>query len=365
MMLGVFTELLEPGGVQRLGRHQAAALVSFAALRGGQCPILSLNDPKGLHEFSVADHQVAIEGFGRDRKALARRALSLVPRVDRVFFNHPYLGPIGLLMRLRRPSLRYRVMVHGIEVWEPLGFVRQLAMRFATSVVVTAPFNGEMVHRHQPWAGRPMIEVIHPAIDPGMDAASPEEDDPGSVVPAGPFILTVARINKGDAGKRIDTLLKSFAVVAKDHSDWLLLHVGDGNDRPRLEGIARETGLGDRIRFLGRQPDAVLRRLYARCGVFAMPSAKEGFGIVFLEAMARAKPVIGGNAGGTPEIVIEGETGFLVNPESVEEIADRLGRLMADAGVRQRLGAAGRRRLEAEFVYERFIRRSHEVLSSW
>lgn len=105
----------------------------------------------------------------------------------------------------------------------------------------------------------------------------------------------------------------------------------------------------DHVKFLGFVPDDELRRLYQRCDVFAVPSNYESFGLVFLEAMAWGKPVIGCRAGGMPEVIADGETGFLLEPGDVPGLGVTIARLAQDESLRQRLGQAARQRAVALF----------------
>jgi glycosyltransferase involved in cell wall biosynthesis len=139
--------------------------------------------------------------------------------------------------------------------------------------------------------------------------------------------------------------------------------VGDGDDRKRLEDLVRENGLSDRVIFTGVVSDEELIGFYKACDVFLMPSRQEGFGIVFLEAMAFEKPVIGGNHGGTPEVIVDNETGFLVEHGDVNSLADRIIRLLLDGELCKRMGQAGRRRVEENYTFDPFRKRLISFLS--
>jgi len=98
--------------------------------------------------------------------------------------------------------------------------------------------------------------------------------------------------------------------------------------------------------------------------VFVMPSRQEGFGIVFLEAMALGTPVIAGDYGGAPEIVQDGVTGFLVKPDDLEALTDRLIRLLQDEALRKRMGETARRQVEENFTFTRFQEKLTQILES-
>ena len=174
-------------------------------------------------------------------------------------------------------------------------------------------------------------------------------------------LLTVARLTKQ---KRIDVLLRAVALAAGDVPDLRFVIVGDGPERPRLEALARDLHLGERVRFAGGlQPFSVeLCSEYRRATVFALTSVGEGLANVFIEAGAFQLPSLGCDSGGTPEIVTSNVTGYLVRPDDPQNTATRIAALMNDPDLRQRMGAAARRWVEAEFGLQTLGERSLAVL---
>jgi phosphatidylinositol alpha-1,6-mannosyltransferase len=137
--------------------------------------------------------------------------------------------------------------------------------------------------------------------------------------------------------------------------------------REPLEEKVKELSLEGMVTFTGEVSDQTRTSLLHACDVFVMPNrdivgpngdyATEGFGIVFLEASACAKPVIAGRAGGAPEVVVDGITGFLVDPESPKELMERILDLWSDRARALRLGLAGKQRVEKEFTWEGLSRK--------
>ena len=167
-----------------------------------------------------------------------------------------------------------------------------------------------------------------------------------------PRVLCVAHLYRR---KRIDTLLRAFARIGKNAR---LRIVGSGPERARLERLAGELAIAGRVDFLGCLPFQALTAEYRSASVFALPTAQEGFGIVFLEAMASSLPVIAGRAGAVPEVVVEGETAFLVDPEDDAGLAYLLETLLGDRAKRLAMGAAGYqhvRRYDAPVVARQFL----------
>ncbi len=155
----------------------------------------------------------------------------------------------------------------------------------------------------------------------------------------GPSILCVAHLYPR---KNVETLL---AAMTRLSNDAVLRVVGTGPGFARLERLSRKLGLGERVELLGHVDFTRLAGEYRRADVFCLPSRQEGFGIVFLEAMAAGLPVVAGRAAAVPEVVIDGESGILVDPRSPDDLAAALDRLLSDPVERRRLGEAGRKRV--------------------
>ncbi len=121
-----------------------------------------------------------------------------------------------------------------------------------------------------------------------------------------------------------------------------MLLAGDGPHRAHLERRARELGIAERVHFLGPIANADLPRYHAISDLFVVPSTDhETFCIAACEAMACARPVVAARTGGLPEVVRDGETGYLAPPGDAQAMAERIGALLGDAALRERMGAAG------------------------
>jgi glycosyltransferase involved in cell wall biosynthesis len=134
----------------------------------------------------------------------------------------------------------------------------------------------------------------------------------------------VARLAGEERYKGYDQVLRALPAVRRVVPNVHYILGGKGRDKPRIEALVHELRLEDVVTFAGYIPDHELCGFYNLCDVFAMPSKAEGFGIVFLEALACGKPVIAGNKDGSVDAVMNGKLGVLVDPDNVAEIADAL-----------------------------------------
>ncbi len=179
-------------------------------------------------------------------------------------------------------------------------------------------------------------------------------------------MLFVGRL---ESRKGIDVLLKAIPEVLQRHPNVVLDIVGDDTivnargDTYKNEFLNEITdaGIVNRVAFHGRVEEDELRQFYADCDVFVAPSRYESFGLVFLEAMMFGKPVIGCNAGGGPEVVTDGVTGFLVDPEDVAGLQTALERLIENSDLRSSMAIAARADYEARFTDRIMVRDIEEA----
>jgi glycosyltransferase involved in cell wall biosynthesis len=159
-------------------------------------------------------------------------------------------------------------------------------------------------------------------------------------------------------------LIEALAGLVSRGLDARLTLVGKGPKRAELEQLARRRGVADRVRFAGAVGQDEIRDIYRSADVFCLPSMAEGLPVVLMEAMALELPVVATRIMGIPELVEEGRTGLLVTPGRLDELTDALARLIADPGLRTRLGRAGRSKVVAEFDVDRSARQLREILAA-
>jgi phosphatidylinositol alpha-1,6-mannosyltransferase len=161
----------------------------------------------------------------------------------------------------------------------------------------------------------------------------------------------------------LDDLIKATAELRNSFVDLHLVVVGGGDDLPRLRELATSTGIADSVDFLDRIPQEQLAACYANAYLFALPSTGEGFGLVFLEAMAFGQPVVAAACGGALDVVVDGVNGLLISPHDSRCLVEALGRLLRDESLRQRLGRNGAEIVRGKYGFEAFKDKVADILS--
>ncbi|MCK4792254.1 MAG: glycosyltransferase, partial [Desulfobacteraceae bacterium] len=179
------------------------------------------------------------------------------------------------------------------------------------------------------------------------------------VLNKGKIVLFVGSLIKQ---KNVPSLLKAAVIVAVRHPETTFLICGEGRDRNNLEALSEKLGLKGNIFFLGNVPHTMLPSYYHACDLFVLPSHYEGLPKVLLEAALAKKPVIATNVTGSQDAVLDNVTGFLVHPDSHEELAEKIIQLLEDPSLARELGGNAEKHVLANFDPETNIRR---IVDMW
>jgi len=170
VLIGLFTELDAPGGVQRAGRHMAAVLTEFAASRGMECRLLSLNDSPELHRMTASGREFVFTGCERGKGKFTAAALKAARRKAKlVLAGHPNLATVARLMKFAAPRMKSIVCTHGIEVWEPMPWMRRSSLQKANLVLAPNRYTANHVQADQGVAAE-RLRVLPWALDPQFEA---------------------------------------------------------------------------------------------------------------------------------------------------------------------------------------------------
>jgi phosphatidyl-myo-inositol dimannoside synthase len=368
-IIGLFPELLGFGGIQEAGRLTAAALEETAIRNESFRYFMTLNDPPGPHTSHVGQRNFAFRGFGRAKMRFVLSAVGQArPFGQRgagiVLALHPHLALPASWMKGLAPHLKTIVMSHGVEVWKPLTALRRRALLSADLVLAPSRHTAQKLSEVQR-VREERIRILAWPMNPtflAMTDATGELPLPRSF-PQGRVILTVGRWAASERYKGADELIRAAAQLRLTNQGLHLVVVGDGDDLPRLRKLAADLNIPDCVHFLANLSREEIAACYSRADVFALPSTGEGFGFVFLEAMAFAKPVVGVACGGTTDLVEDGINGLLVPPHDTQRLVRALSCLLSDESFCVELGRRGAEIVRRKYRFEVFQDEVEQILS--
>jgi phosphatidylinositol alpha-1,6-mannosyltransferase len=265
--------------------------------------------PRRLHQLGPARGKAAY--LARVLRIATRR-----PRFDLLFCGHINMAPLGAALAsvLGRP---WWLQIHGVDAWNPPNRLVRKAVSQADLVTAVSRHTRQ---RFLAWADlephrvRVLPDTVEPCFTPGPKPACllRRYGIEGKRV-----LLTVGRLSAAERYKGHDRMITVFAGLRARFPDLGYIIAGDGDDRPRLEALAREHDVADNVHFVGRIPEDELVDHYRMADLFVMPSTGEGFGIVFLEAMACGVPALGCNVDGSVDPLSGSPLGRAVSSDQV------------------------------------------------
>ena len=197
-------------------------------------------------------------------------------------------------------------------------------------------------------------ETAYPGVDINEFPIAPEDKER--------YFLCVSRL---DYCKRIDLVIKSVFLMKKKEKPIKLVIVGDGSEKKKLVRQSEKLGLSENVFFLGMIDRERLIPLYAKALCVVFPSIDEPFGIVPIEAQAAWTPVIASKTGGPTESIVDGETGFLINPDSSDELMDKILYFMQNPSIAESMGISSRKNVSDNFTWEKTSEKLLEVFTRY
>ena len=315
---------------------------------------------------------VRIDELGREisplRDLMATLRLARMIRRERPQILHTHTakaGTVGRVAALLAGSRRPPIVVHTFHGHVLRGYFgpfrsrlfrlleRWLAARTTALVAVSPQVRDDLVALRV--APRERFVVIRLGIELEQRVA-PDQDgraESRRYLGIGDERFVVGWIGRMTGVKRTDDVLAAFKQLRDDGVDAVLCLVGDGPDRAQLEQRAHELGVVRDTLFLGYQEDVA--PFYAAFDALVLPSGNEGTPVSAIEALAAGRPVVATRVGGVPDVVREGEDGFLVEAGATEELAQRLAQLARDPELRERMGEQGRARVLPRYAVDRLV----------
>ena len=275
---------------------------------------------------------------------------------DTVILSHINLLVVGWMIKKISPSTRIILFAHGIEIWGKLGSRKRMMLQCCDSIIPVSQFTSDKIQKvHQIPASK--CRVLNNCLDPflplgkeksGRDIFRKKYGYTGNEQ----VLFTLTRLSSKERYKGYDRVLHALVKVKAQYPQIRYLIAGsyDPQEKAHLDELIARLGLDQHVIIAGFIDDAVLVDHFTMADIYVMPSMKEGFGIVFIEAMYYSLPVIGGNADGSVDALLNGRLGILVTPGNVNEIKEAIGKVLTDTAKYK----PDNRLLQQHFSYESY-----------
>jgi glycosyltransferase involved in cell wall biosynthesis len=260
----------------------------------------------------------------------------------------------GRLAACLRPACRVIYTEHGRLSDAPPSRKRRLVSPLLTAGVYELVAVSHDLRSHLLREGMPSrMRVVWNGIEPGEGPSPPARQAARAELGVDAEALVVASVARLDTVKDLATLIRAVAIARTTVPALRLVLIGDGAERAQLEGVARLENVSDAVHFMGHRDDS--RTLLAGADVYANSSTSEGISLTILEAMAAALPVVATRVGGTPEVVLDGQTGRLVDARDPAALAAAFVEFSRDRAAASAMGEAGRHRVWQHFTIDRMV----------
>ncbi|MBI4698942.1 MAG: glycosyltransferase, partial [Nitrospirae bacterium] len=314
------------GGIQAFNNYLAKALFEL----GHALNVISINDVEPPGNIKYPFNCCSRSRYLRKPlfvTAVFREIINFKP--DIILCGH--INFSLLCMALNKIfKIPYLTITHGIEAWNMNG-LKSLACRHSRGILSVSRFTRGEILRQLPDYAKENVYILPNTFDPARFRPKPKPQylmDRWKIKNDDKALLTIARLSKSEQYKGYDKVILAMKDVIKKIPKTKYIIGGSGDDIERIKKLIKENALEDNVVLSGFIPEEEIVDYYNLCDIFVMPSKKEGFGIVFLEALACGKPVIAGNKDGSVDAVLDGEIGVLVDPGDEKGLAENIVRVL-------------------------------------
>ncbi len=296
--------------------------------------IYSMHDPADACQGNSYFPAEICKGFGAAKVSFITEAVNEGRKSSVVIISHINLVVVGWLIKKIAPTTKVILIAHGIEVWKHLDRKRMMMLDACDTILSVSSFTRDkIVEMHQLPIEK--CAVLNNCIDPFLQRPSAKNRKEALVNRYGikttdTVILTLTRLSFKDRYKGYGYVLASLGEIIKTNSNikYILAGSYEASEKKYLDELIEKYGLKNHVIITGFIADEELPALFSLADIYIMPSMKEGFGIVFVEAMYYGVPVIAGNADGSTDALLQGELGILINPEDEQTITEALNKMI-------------------------------------
>ncbi|CAN5373771.1 hypothetical protein BH09BAC3_BH09BAC3_12990 [soil metagenome] len=312
------------GGIEKFNRSFLKALADLEEEKFIKATAISAYDTSVDEKYFPSSQ---FKGYNGNKLLFTLNCLVEAYKYDTVIISHINLALVGYLMKKMNPSLKLALIAHGIEIWPRQSGVKRKILDQASLILAVSQFTKNKIVELNKGIAADKISVFPNTMDPYVDLptdfSKPEYlIDRYNLRKESIVLLTITRLSSSEKYKGYDDLIEAMPELLKLERNFQYLICGKADDleKKRIEDLIDKVGVKDSVRLIGFVAESELRDHYLLADIFIMKSKMEGFGIVFIEALANGRKVIAGNKDGSVDALMNGELGWLIDPDSEQEL---------------------------------------------
>jgi phosphatidyl-myo-inositol dimannoside synthase len=351
------------GGIEKVSRVVGKSVYEFGIEENVAVQVLSMHDKHSVAYNNLYFPTELYKGYGVRKFRFMARAIWQGRKSRVILMSHVNLLLAGWLIKLISPKARVVLLAHGIEVWGKMNPIKRRMLQCCDEIISVSEFTRQqLVHLHK--ADPKHCSVINNCLDPFLPlpqnvAHTSDLRKRYGFAETDKILFTLSRLSARERYKGYDMVMEALTEIDKDVK-YLIAGSYDQEEKEFIESLIRRFGLEGRVILAGYVAEAEVAQHFAISDCYVMPSVKEGFGIVFIEAMYYNVPVIAGNSDGSVDALRNGEFGLLVDPLNVEEIREGIRAVLSNPDKRKPTQAE----LLKHFGYDAYKIKINKMLKS-
>ena len=352
------------GGIEKVCRVAGKAMYEFGLENNTPVNVFSMHGPVNAAKGNIYFPAEIFKGYHSAKFRFVADAVSTGRKSNTVVLSHINLLLVGWLIKKVNPSAKLILIAHGIEVWQPLNARQKMMLKSCDEIISVSNFTAEKITAIHGVPAEKSL-VLNNCIDPYLGKPESTAKDISLLKRYGfaaddIILLTLTRLSEKDRYKGYDHVLTSMATLIKENSKikYLLAGSYDPEEKKYIDGLIETLGIGENVVLSGFIKDEELPAHFLLSDIYVMPSVKEGFGIVFVEAMYYGIPAIAGNEDGSADALLNGKLGLLLDEVTPGAITAAIRKMIAH---RQQY-IPDHKLLMEHFSYETYKRKLEEIL---
>src|SRR5690348_985548 len=317
------------GGIEKVCRVLGKALYEESIQQDSIMLVCSMYDKQQDAFNNIYFPSENFRGYGINKLSFIREMVTSGFSFDRVILSHINLLPVGWMIKQLAPKTKLILLAHGIEIWYPLSAQKRMMLKSCDNIIAVSNYTKQQVNKvHQFPLDK--ISVLNNPLDPFLPQPSAKTKDASllqkyKISPGDAVLMSLTRLASRERYKGYDKVVEAIATLKDEYPiKYIVAGRYDNVEKNYIDDLLKKLRCEHCVIMPGFIPDEKLEDHFALSDAYIMPSRKEGFGIVFIEAMYYGLPVIAGNTDGSADALLGGQLGQLVDPFSVVEIRNAI-----------------------------------------